>query len=242
VAVTIVEAAPLSVRRAHEAGQMMLTIDNAGVLEILALTNDWSDLQPGAPTAICRCCGKILPLDCFDVEKRGMTSYRKRRHAPDCCICDAIKRRAKRMATIWLDKARNALRAHYYKERDEGLHNCAAFDEYLAFTGITITWLAERMHTAWEANESCEHCESIGHESHWQYICPVDDDGIPELVRMTVDRTDPQRCLSRSNLQLLCNYGNTAKHRSSPEIYDLRNRYWRRYNLEKRDASRPPRP
>ncbi len=103
-------------------------------------------------------------------------------------------------------------------------------------TGVTVAWLEDLMRRAWENDEQCGHCESVGRKAHWHEICPVIE-GVPDLTRMTIDRTDRTRRLDRDNMTLMCLSGNIAKNDTDPHINAIRNAYWRLHNASKAQSA-----
>lgn len=153
---------------------------------------------------------------------------------PDCVICEYEDREQYRAEHIFEETARNRLTDHMRREREQGLHRCTTLAEYMIQTGVTIQWLADLMRRAWENDEQCAHCESVGRRAHWHAICPVIE-GVPDLSRMTVDRTDPKRLLARDNLTLMCLTGNQQKNDTDIAIVAIRDAYWRMHNQAKGD-------
>jgi hypothetical protein len=221
------KAASLKMRRAHEQGQQTMFVPGPdGTLQIL--DNDWASvLAPGDPTRMCRCCGRILPECCFfrSHSRHGSMA----RFHPDCVICEYERREAWRHEHVFEEAARTRLGDHMRRERDQRLHRYRTLAEYELLTGVTVAWLAELMRDAWERNAHCHHCDSAGRVAEWQSICPVIE-GIPDLSRMTIDRTDPSRLLARDNLTLMCLIGNIAKNDTDPRTNAIRNAYWRLHN------------
>jgi hypothetical protein len=148
-------------------------------------------------------------------------------------ICEYDEREQYRRDHVFEVAASQRLQDHMRREREQGLHTCKTFAEYQIQTGVTVTWLADLMRHDWENDEQCGHCETVGRAAHWHAICPVIE-GIPDLGRMTIDRTNRKRLLARDNLTLMCLSGNVAKSDTDEEINAIRNAYWRLHN-----ASRP---
>lgn len=224
--------ASLQRRRAWQAGQIMLDI--AAGNELVILSNDWGDLDPGAPTFMCRSCGRILPQCCFRAKGKGHGTVP--RFEPDCHICEYERRKAYRIGHAFVVRSRAVIDHHYRIERKQGLHTCRSRTEYELLTGVTVAWLEGVMRHAYEGNARCHHCESVGRSAEWQVICPVIEDEI-DLSRMTVDRTDPSRLLARDNLTLMCLTGNVAKNDTDPHTHAVRQAAWRRHNYTKRQAA-----
>jgi hypothetical protein len=204
----------------------MLVIGTSGDLEVL--DNDWAArIHPGCPTRISRCCGRVLCECCF----RRKSEHRSvlQRFMPDCIICEYNAREQYRRENVFAQAARTRLDDHRRRERDEGLHSCDTLAEYEVLTGIRVEWLAEEMRRAWENDERCHHCESVGRAAHWQAICPVIE-GVPDLTRMTIDRIDRTRRLDRGNIRLMCLSGNISRNDTDEAVYAIRQAYWRMHN------------
>lgn len=221
--------ASLAMRRAHEAGQMMLDIDEG---ELRPLTPcDWSDLNPRVPTKLCRRCCRILPVLCFhNARRRKMhNGFIVQTYVPDCIICADGVRISKWMETIWRPKGRNALDSHREREQEQGLHTCYTLDAYIRLTGVTVDRVERVFRNAYTNNDKCHHCETIGNQAEWQTICRLGADGKLDLHDMTLDRIDRRRLLAPDNMQVICRYGNICRA-DDPEVEATRAAYWRRHN------------
>jgi hypothetical protein len=218
----------IQARRRHAAGQSILLVVDGQLAEPV----DWSDLVPLGPSKLCRSCGRILPLACFRPQTVQSEHGPVLGTEPDCVVCEYDERLAYRRANLWEDAARQRLADHMQRERKQGLHNCRSVRDYELLTGVTVEWLADLMRHAYETNAACHHCESVGRRATWQVACPIDEDGLPDLHRMTIDRTDPARLLARDNLTLMCLTGNIAKNSTDPDTYNVRQAYWRRHNAD----------
>jgi hypothetical protein len=151
---------------------------------------------------------------------------------PDCNICEYNAREEYHREHVFEEAARNRLDDHRSRERAEGLHDCGTLVEYQVLTGITVAWLAEEMRRAWEEDQQCHHCESVGRTAHWQAICPVIE-GIPDLTRMTIDRIDRKRRIDRGNVRLMCLGGNISRNDTDEAVWAIRQAYWRMHNAER---------
>jgi hypothetical protein len=154
------------------------------------------------------------------------------RFEPDCTICEYERREQYRRDHVFEEAARTRLSDHMRREREQGLNNCTVLKEYEILIGVTVDWLAREMRTAWETNAQCHHCESVGRKAHWQAICPVIE-GVPDLSRMTIDRTQRKRPLARDNLTLMCLSGNISKNDTDEHINAIRCAYWRLHNTQR---------
>jgi len=82
-------------------------------------------------------------------------------------------------------------------------------------TGVTEDWLFPIVMRERESG-SCPHCDIT-----WQDLFAKFQE------RMTIDRVDRDRPLTRSNLQLLCMTGNGQKSKSDPTEFDITCQCWK---------------
>ena len=192
----------------------------------LVLPVDFSHWAPDRPAYQCRGCGWILPDLCYRLaghHRKSRTSAALRVRSL-CVACVQERQDAYNREHRFEIRARRALGRHRRIERDQGLHGCSSLPEYEQLTGVTVGWLANEMELTYSRPDAeCPHCFV-----KWTEM----PNGLRDL---TVDRTDRQRTLSRSNIQFMCPTGNSQKGVSDARSYELRQALFR----EKRRRHHP---